>query len=165
MLPTAGLDLSGLTSSSVDSDYAVDGFHHRHTVESGRIVEIARAFCDGGYHLEMMTCEDRRADLEAMRLVYTFGRFDLVDRHLVFVDLVPEIPGAEAPSMTGVFPAADWYEREVYDMYGVRFSGHPDLKRILLPDDADFHALLKDFGRIEDAPEEESGERDEGQGA
>lgn len=48
-------------------------------------------------------------------------------------------------------PSADWFEREIYDMYGVRFDDHPDLARILLPDDADFHALLKDFGRIEDA--------------
>ncbi len=50
-----------------------------------------------------------------------------------------------------MYKAADWNEREVYDMYGVTFAGHPDLKRILLPDDADFHALLKDFGRMEDA--------------
>jgi len=62
----------------------------------------------------------------------------------------PELP-AQGQSIAGVFPAADWYEREVYDMFGVRFAGHPDLKRILLPDDADFHALLKDFGRMEDA--------------
>ena len=101
----------------------------------------------------MLTCEDRRADLHKMRLVYTFNRFTTADRHLVLVELAPEIPGAEAPSIAHVLPAADWYEREVFDMYGVRFSGHPNLKRILLPDDVDFHALLKDFGRIEDAPD------------
>jgi NADH-quinone oxidoreductase subunit C len=100
----------------------------------------------------MLTAEDRRQDLEAMRVVYTFNRLDEPDRHMMTVDLEPAIPGAEVPSIAGVYPAADWYEREVFDMYGIGFPGHPDLKRILLPDDADFHALLKDFGRIEDAP-------------
>ena len=45
-------------------------------------------------------------------------------------------------------------------MYGVRFSGHPDIKRILLPDDSDFHALRNDFGRSEDAPAEHDDGRD-----
>ena len=40
-------------------------------------------------------------------------------------------------------------------LVGVRFEGHPDLKRILLPDDSDFHALLKDFGQMEPAPAED----------
>jgi NADH-quinone oxidoreductase subunit C len=45
-----------------------------------------------------------------------------------------------------VYPGADWYEREVYDLFGIKFAGHPNLKRLLLPEDADFHPLLKDFG-------------------
>jgi NADH-quinone oxidoreductase subunit C len=144
--------LQGVVLESEGSDYAVTGFHCRHVASSEHIVATAEAFLGCGYELEMMTCEDRREDLKAMRLVYTFNRFlGEVDRHVVVVDLPPEIPGASAPSIAAAYRGADWFEREVYDMYGVTFSSHPNLKRLLLPEDADFHALLKDFGRMEDA--------------
>ena len=68
--------------------------------------------------------------------------------------LSEELP--EAPSLTGVWPTADWHEREIYDMMGIRFSGHPDLRRILMWDGYPYFPLRKDFplaGKQSDLPE------------
>jgi NADH-quinone oxidoreductase subunit C len=51
----------------------------------------------------------------------------------------------EVPSLSGLWQAADWAEREVYDLFGIRFRDHPDLRRLLLPDDWVGHPLRKDY--------------------
>lgn len=64
---------------------------------------------------------------------------------MVKVDGLPR-EGAVVPSITPLYPGMDWHERETYDMYGIRFDGHPNLRRLLLPDNwQGGHPLLKDF--------------------
>jgi NADH-quinone oxidoreductase subunit C len=59
------------------------------------------------------------------------------------------VDGASIPSSVWIWPTANWLEREVYDMFGIQFDGHPDLKRILLPDGWKGHPLRKDYGILQ----------------
>lgn len=158
----ASLSLDGLDLTTEARDHKAFGIHHRHVATASSLVALAERFRAAGYILEMVSGEDRRGDLGSLRVAYTFNRIPgllgatgPVERHLVVVAV--EL-GGTLPSLCGVYRAANWMEREVFDMYGVRFADHPQLERILLPDDADFHALLKDFGKMEPASGEGEGE-------
>ena len=75
-------------------------------------------------------------------VVYLLDSFVRNDRIRLKVRLGEE---ARVATMTGVFPGANWHEREAYDLVGVVFEGHPDLRRILMPDDYDAFPLRRDF--------------------
>ena len=92
------------------------------------------------------------SDLTAVDVFESEPRFQVV-YHLTSLKThdrlrlkVPVYAGEPAlPSVTDVWPGANWFEREVYDMFGITFTGHPDLTRILMPDDEQGHPLRKDF--------------------
>ncbi|TLM77898.1 MAG: NADH-quinone oxidoreductase subunit C [Actinobacteria bacterium] len=79
-------------------------------------------------------------------------QFEIVVRlhapeHHAAVFLKCRVPRSEprVPSLTALWPGADWHERETYDLFGIVFEGHPDLRRIMLPDDWRGHPLRKDY--------------------
>jgi NADH-quinone oxidoreductase subunit C len=66
-------------------------------------------------------------------------------RAAIFLKTRFAIEGASTPTVTDLWRAATWQEREVYDLFGIVFEGHPDLRRILLPEDWVGHPLRKDY--------------------
>lgn len=93
------------------------------------------------------------ADLTAVDWEETSPRFSVV-AHLLnpakarYVRIVVDCPEDETPavpSLVSLYPAADWHERETYDMFGIRFEGHPDLRRILMWDEYPYYPLRKEF--------------------
>jgi len=76
-------------------------------------------------------------------IAYHLFSMDHGHRVRVKAGLGPDEP--HIASVTALYPTANWLEREVFDMYGVAFDGHPDLRRILMPDDWDGHPLRKDY--------------------
>lgn len=81
-----------------------------------------------------------------LRILYFLHDPISMERRLVFVNIGYE---EKIPSVTKLWEGAEWYERELYDMFGVHFEGHPDLRRILMPDDWVGHPMLKDFPLME----------------
>lgn len=81
----------------------------------------------------------RAERFEVIYILYSFGRNERI-RVKIHAALDEDVP-----TVTCVYAAANWLEREVFDMFGIRFSGHPDLKRILLPEDWQGYPLRKEL--------------------
>ncbi len=91
-------------------------------------------------HLSFITVVDREGSFELT--------YELMDLRGVSVRVRTTIEGGEPviDSVTGIYPTANWHEREAYDMFGVAFKGHPDLRRLYMwQDHFDHHPLLKSF--------------------
>ena len=80
---------------------------------------------------------------ENFQVVYHL--FSLSNLHYLVLKINLKKDDPQLPTLEGVFPAANWQEREVYDLLGINFLKHPDLRRILLPDDWEGYPLRKDY--------------------
>ncbi len=116
-------------------------------VDAGSVVEVARLLReDPELQFEMLsdvTCVDYLGEEPRFEVVYHF--YSVARNHRVRIKARVSEDALEVASLTGLYPSADWMEREVYDLYGVRFTGHPDLRRILLYDEFEGHPLRKDY--------------------
>ncbi len=113
-------------------------------IRRDQIVDVAK-FCHDDLTYTFLS------DLSAVDWLDQRPRFDIV-YHLTSLEYmirlrlkVQTVEGQPVPSVTSVWGAANWAEREVYDLYGVEFSSHPDLRRILLPEGWVGHPMRKDF--------------------
>jgi NADH-quinone oxidoreductase subunit C len=114
------------------------------TVSPGEIVQALAALKSAGYNaFEDMTAVDWFPSEPRFQLSYHIVSHKYKER----VRLRAMVSGAEptVESATSVWPGANYYEREVFDLFGVRFEGHPNLRRILMPDDWAGHPLRKDY--------------------
>jgi NADH-quinone oxidoreductase subunit C len=115
-------------------------------VERDDLLEALAAFRDDP-ELDLSFCSsvtavDRPGQDPRFWVAYELRSIERPHRLRVKVGVPEDDPWV--PSVTGLFPTANWHERETYDFFGVTFAGHPDLTRILLPDDWDGFPLRKD---------------------
>jgi len=93
--------------------------------------------------MDSLTCLSGVDLLDRLRVVYHFFSFTHRHTFVVKVDVWRRDP--RVPSVALIWRGARWFEREAYDLLGIEFEGHPDLRRILMPDDWEGHPLRKDF--------------------
>ena len=111
--------------------------------------DLARELRDDGYETladltavdQLDNWQDHGCRFEVVANVLSVSR-----RERIRVRVPVDEDEAVCPSVTEVWPGANFFEREVYDMFGVTFDGHPDLDRILMPEDWEGHPLRKDYG-------------------
>lgn len=123
-------------------DYCLKGYHVDATVAPEDVVSAARILASEGFALDTITGVDWLAAAQ-MEVVYDYFHPRKCLRAVVRTRIRREEP--ELPTISQVFQGANWHERETHDFFGIRFRGHPNLLPFLLPEDATYHPLRKDF--------------------
>ncbi len=114
------------------------------TIAAGQIRIAAATVQKAGYNVfEDVTAVDWFPSSPRFQLSYHILSHTYKERIRLRVLVDGDMPAVE--SITSVWPSANFYEREVFDLFGIRFEGHPNLRRILMPDDWQGHPLRKDY--------------------
>jgi NADH-quinone oxidoreductase subunit C len=116
------------------------------TVPRESIVEIC-AFLKEKHGFDMLAdlCGGDRGPEEDPRFEVNYHLFSTTHYKRLRLKVLVSEDDAHVPTVSALWKTANWHERETYDLVGVIFDGHPDLRRILLPSDFDGHALRKDY--------------------
>jgi len=125
-------------------DYAAKGYHAEATVTPDQVVSVAEQLDKEGLSLDTITGVDWMAEAQ-MEVVYDYFHPAKSLRVVVRTRIPRDNP--EIATIYKVFPGANWHERETHDFFGIRFLGHPNLTPFLLPEDATYHPLRKDFAQ------------------
>lgn len=127
----------------IERDYAVHGYHLDALLSPEQLLDAVQILDDHEYFIETITGVDWIKD-EEFEVVYDFSRYDFdLCRVVLRTRVSREDP--VVPTITPIYAGANWHERETHDFFGIKFDGHPHLIPLLLPEDADFHPLRKDF--------------------
>jgi NADH-quinone oxidoreductase subunit C len=86
---------------------------------------------------------DRFKKKNRFEVIYNLYSLEFKDR--AFVRVILDTKNPETPSLVNLWKGVNWYEREAYDMTGINFTGHPDLRRIYMPEEFEYFPLRKDF--------------------
>ncbi|MEA2115904.1 MAG: NADH-quinone oxidoreductase subunit C [Thermodesulfobacteriota bacterium] len=125
------------------TDHAARGTDIDVLCDPDQVVQAAKIMDEAGFYLEAITGVDWIKD-EKLEVMYDYNQFGQEQCRVVVRTLIPRSE-PEIQTISDIMPSANWHERETHDFYGIKFAGHPHLIPILLPEDADFHPLLKDF--------------------
>jgi NADH-quinone oxidoreductase subunit C len=123
-------------------DHGLRGFHLEASIPADKVVAAAAELDREGLALDTITGVDWLVEGK-MEVVYDY--FHPVTGLRVVVRSRIARENAEIASISGIFSGANWHERETHDFFGIRFLGHPNLEPFLLPEDATYHPLRKDF--------------------
>jgi NADH-quinone oxidoreductase subunit C len=132
-----------------DTNFESTDYRDEHTIKFPKeIVFDVCSFLKSDPDLEFNFCED----ITAIDLAKRKDRFTVVYQIYSFKNnfrlrLKADVDESDCSidSVASVWKAANWQEREVYDMYGIKFNNHPDLRRMYMPEDFEYHPLRKDF--------------------
>ena len=135
-----------LGSQYEGKDFHLDEFNRECVVVPIEVIPQCFEFLRDDYATQMdyfdfSTCVDRPPD--RMDLVYSM--YSTVHKHRVQFKVLLDRNNACVPSISHLWENANWNEREIYDLYGVFFPGHKDLRRLMMPEDWEGHPLRKDY--------------------